>query len=474
MRGSAYAGEGSPLLWRVVTVPSLDPARWEAELAGLFRGRPVIVVFKVLAAMTGDVAKLKRWGARKPLLITRGVGAGRPPDPDAAEVLLLDVPTTDSMTDEIGAMARLAADPPDEVVRRVEAYDPDREAVWWLPAHTDLTELLGRPVLGGRPAAWGDLEDKTTCDALWDAAGVTRSESRIVAADDLGALRAASEEVGGPNGTVWSGDASAGVNGSADCVRWVRSSHDAETVYEDLSPRCRRIRVMPYLDGVPCSIHGYVLDDGVAVFRPVELVVLRSTAEGRFVFAGLSTWWDPPASVREQMREVARSTGALLADRVGYRGAFNVDGVSTRDGFRPTELNPRFTVALATLVPQLPMELLHANVVAGHSAGISAVNLERLVVATADTDRRAYPLASCRHRLADLVTARIREGMVLARPAVTSGSIVSFAPADGVLRPGGRIAGLLAGVLRFADRQWGCDFGELSVPPDVHPHATPG
>jgi hypothetical protein len=231
---------------------------------------------------------------------------------------------------------------------------------------------------------------------------------------------------------------------------------------------------MPYLDGVPCSIHGYVLDDGVAVFRPVELVVLRSAADGRFVFAGLSTWWDPPVSVREQMREVARRTGTLLADRVGYRGAFNVDGVSTRDGFRPTELNPRFTVALATLVPQLPLELLHANVVAGYSAGITAADLEQLVVATADADRRAYPLASCRHRLADLVTARIREGMVLARPAVTSGSIVSFAPADGVLRPGGRIAGLLAGVLRFADRQWGCDFGDLSVAPDVHPDAEPG
>ena len=45
------------------------------------------------------------------------------------------------------------------------------------------------------------------------------------------------------------------------------------------------------------------------------------------------------------------------------------------------------------------------------------------------------------------------------------------APADGVLRPGRRIAGLLAGVLRFADRQWGCDFGELSVAPDVHADA---
>ena len=96
--------------------PSLDLAQWEAELAELFRGRKVIVGFKVLAAMTADVAKLRRWGARKPLLIARGFGAGRPPESGDAEVLVLDVPMTASMTDEIGAMAG--------VVRRVEPTIP--------------------------------------------------------------------------------------------------------------------------------------------------------------------------------------------------------------------------------------------------------------------------------------------------------------------------------------------------------------
>jgi len=108
----------------VTSRPSLDPAQWEAELAELFRGRKVIVGFKVLAAMTADVAKLRRWGARKPLLIARGLGAGRPPESGDAEVLVLDVPMTASMTDEIGAMARLAADPPAGVVRRVEPTIP--------------------------------------------------------------------------------------------------------------------------------------------------------------------------------------------------------------------------------------------------------------------------------------------------------------------------------------------------------------
>ena len=35
---------------------------------------------------------------------------------------------------------------------------------------------------------------------------------------------------------------------------------------------------MPFLDGVPCSIHGLVLPDGTAAFRPVEISILRDEA----------------------------------------------------------------------------------------------------------------------------------------------------------------------------------------------------
>ena len=35
---------------------------------------------------------------------------------------------------------------------------------------------------------------------------------------------------------------------------------------------------MPFLDGVPCSIHGMVLPDGTAALRPVEIAMLRDPA----------------------------------------------------------------------------------------------------------------------------------------------------------------------------------------------------
>ena len=105
---------------------------------------------------------------------------------------------------------------------------------------------------------------------------------------------------------------------------------------------CDRVRVLPFLDGVPCSIHGFVLPDGTAVFRPVEIAILRGR-DRTFTYGGLSTFWDPPSADRDEMRAVARRVGAHLRATQGYLGAFGIDGVLTVDGFRPTELNSRMS-----------------------------------------------------------------------------------------------------------------------------------
>ena len=54
--------------------------------------------------------------------------------------------------------------------------------------------LLGRPVLGGRPAAWLALEDKVGADALWAAAGVDHAPHRVCDLDRT-ALAAATREL---------------------------------------------------------------------------------------------------------------------------------------------------------------------------------------------------------------------------------------------------------------------------------------
>ena len=128
---------------------------------------------------------------------------------------------------------------------------------------------------------------------------------------------------GRPLGAVWSGDARDGFNGGGNYVRWIATTTTGRAA-GFFGPRCDRVRVMPFLDGVPCSIHGFVLPDGTAVFRPVEIVTLRDAARRQFVYGGLGTYWDPPAADREEMREAARRVGdhlrrARLPRRVRHR-----------------------------------------------------------------------------------------------------------------------------------------------------------
>ena len=208
--------------------------------------------------------------------------------------------------------------------------------------------ILGRQVVGGRPAAWLRMEDKIFAEEVWREAGVPAEPHHVVPVD-RDALARATAAVAGPLGAVWSGDARDGFNGAGNYVRWVADDADQDAAYAFFAPRCDRVRVMPFLDGVPCSIHGIVVPDGTAVFRPVEIVMLRKVGAREFVYGGLSTYWDPPTADREEMRAVARRVGHHLQSVHGYRGAFGIDGVLTADGFRPTELNTRMSAGLGTI-----------------------------------------------------------------------------------------------------------------------------
>ena len=462
-----------------------DLEAWTSHLTEPFRARPVIVAFKVLAGMTHDVERLVQWGAQRPLLVARGTGTGPLPSPDDADIYLLPMEAASTLSEEVREVARLVASPPPDLVRRVDDYDPDRRALWWLAPFAGHGSLLGRDVMGGRPDEWSRLEDKLICDEIWDAAGAPRSPMRIVPAT-YDELVAATNAMGGEDGAVWSGDAREGINGGGDFVRWVRSDADAESMTTYFAAHCDRVRVMPFLDGVPCSIHGFVLADGVVPIRPVELVMLREPSRNRFFLGGMSTWWDPSDADREAMREMTRRVGEILVDRAGYRGGFGIDGVLTRDGFRPTELNPRFTGGLTTLarsMPDVPLELLQMNVVAGRDPGVDAETLERLVVDAADRSRFANAMGLCDRpwegdtdevdvswqdgHFAVASDPLARAGSMAAGPAVTAGTFVRFTPSDDLMRPGMRLAPLHIKALRFADQHWGRDFGELEVAPDV-------
>ena len=179
------------------------------------------------------------------------------------------------------------------------------------------TTVAGRPAYGARRPEWVALEDKTTNDALFARAGVACAPSEVVVATDRGALDAAAARLDGGAGTVWSGDARDGFNGGGVLVRRVTGPDRATEVAALMAGRCDRVRVAPFLDGIPCSIHGIVTTDGIAVFRPMEMVVLR-TADAGFRYAGVASYWDPPAGARERDagRGPARRSAAARRGRL--------------------------------------------------------------------------------------------------------------------------------------------------------------
>ena len=357
-------------------------------LRPLFAGRRVVLTGGPLAALTGMCRRLLALGAERPFLLATGRGTGEVPGPEEAEWCVVELRAPDIVA-EIRMAMRLLRLLPAEVADALDRWDPERAALVLSPMFNELTQIAGRRVYGPRRPEWRRLEDKVVVDGLWDELGVTRAPSEVVTAEPA-ALRAAAARLDRGAGTAWAGDASQGFNGGAFLLRRVRSEADAAEAAAFLAARCRRARVMPFLEGIPGSVHGVVFPDGVAVLRPVEMVTLRRPGSGRLLYAGAATFWDPPPADREVMRDLARRVGAGLRERVGYRGAFTVDGVLSAEGFLPTEVNPRLGAGLSVMtrdLPDLPVALLDRVLIEGEPIAFTAGDLEGQVLAAADRRR---------------------------------------------------------------------------------------
>lgn len=355
----------------------------------LLAGRRVVLAHMPVAGARSLVGQLCELGAERCFVVAPFVGTGDMPDPAVTEWYSLDLRGDDAI-DLFRQFERAMADPPVELVTALDAYDPAGDALVLVMPFDATTSVVGRPAFGARRPEWVALEDKTTNDALFERAGVRCAPSEVVPADDRAALDAAAARLDGGAGTVWSGDAREGFNGGGVLVRWVTDPDGAARAHELMARRCDTVRIAPFLDGVPCSIHGIVTTDGVAVFRPMEMVTLREADPPGFRYAGVSSFWDPPDADRVVMRDAARRVGGLLRDEVGFAGSFGIDGVLTADGFRPTELNPRMGGGLSVVaraVPDVPLFPLHWITAADLPLPVSAVELEETLTAAADATR---------------------------------------------------------------------------------------
>ncbi len=449
------------------------------RMARLYAGGPVILGPGVLAAFTSTVTELRGHGCRV-LVLATARGAGPVPAPEECTIVELETPTTRLVTDELRLLDHLAHDLPDHAVAAIEGFDPAGEAVWDVGHFVQDDEpILGRRVVGGRPAAYFRMEDKLFAEEVWAACNVPTAPHLVVPVEES-ALVEATATLASPLGAVWTGDTRDGFHGAGNYVRWVADEEDRAVAQAFFALHCDRVRVAPFLDGVPCSIHGFVLPDGTAALRPVEIVALRKVDSHEFVYGGLSSYWDPPDTDRAEMRAIARRVGNWLQAEHDYRGAFGIDGVLTADGFRPTELNTRLAagaVRLAAVDREL-FHLLQTHLVAGLDTGVTVADLERLVP-TMDAERAGQPVAigqgvslgtSDEYDLhwdgTTLTKAQTKTGNTLVLADTPSGFFSRISPCA-ALAPGDRLAPLNAALLAYLDREYDAGFGPVEAAPDL-------
>ncbi len=431
---------------------------WIPPMRSVFGGRRLVLAGANAAVWTEHLPVLREAGVVDFLVVANGWGAGERPD---VATVVVETPGGLSTMERIRADDRFLADPPVAVLSALDEFDADGDSVVLGTFLNTNPHFAGRPFVSFRRPEWVALEDKVVVDAFWDRAGIARKPSVVVALEDA---IAASATIDQGDGTVWAADARDGFHGGASQTYWVADDASRDVALAALQPVCDSVRVMPFLDGIPCSIHGIVLPDGVAVLRPVEMVTLR---KGRtFVYAGCATYWDPPASIREQMRSIARSVGAQLAADVDFHGTFTVDGVVTSDGFWPTELNPRFGAGINAIARAsgVPILLVNDLVAGGHDVGRSAEMIEQELVARADAHRGGGTwIQGLTHR-ADIGSRTV------AGDAVTIGeSFVRCHWNPSTTLVGPSTAGRACEFWAHTDLEFGTEIGSLTPAPERSP-----
>jgi len=457
-------------------------------LRKVYGGQRWILASEAMAQLTGPVGELRDLGAHEAMCIAASRGAGRLPDPSFAPVQLeiggLQAPTM--MASVRLALAQLEQ-VPGHIQRAVDDFDPFKSCPVIGPFFGPGTPIAERRVWASRPQAWRDLEDKTRIDAFWESLGIPHEPSTVVRANDLEALLHESGQLDRyGDGVVWVGDNREGFHGGGEYLRRIANREEGSAALDFFVQHCDHVRVMPFLEGIPCSVHGIVFADDQIALRPCEMVVLRKAGSTGFHYAGTATFWDPPEADRQEMRGLALRVGAELRERVGYRGVFTLDGVMTRRGFRPTELNPRYGGAIGQLVrrvPELPLLLLHYAIIERDELDYRPRDLEGLLLDLGDRFRAGIAMAM----VDKAVTEQLEYGLSMSSgtptiledaddprsewtvslgPAMTGGFLAAVPDFDKVPK-GPAFAPQAALVLNYLDAAWGLGLGQLQAATDV-------
>lgn len=318
-------------------------------MAEVYGKRRWVIAAQAAVACTGIHEHLAGWDSET-LIVASNAGTGQLPETE----IVYTGSRGETILGSIRDFYTSVVEPDPRILSAVDRFDPERTARVLAEPHATAREMVARRTFGVRRQAWSAWEDKMRVDSLWEELGIEHAPYRIV---ELGDAPTAADELTTEAGTVWVADNTGGWHGGGEMVRWVTGPDQYGDQVEWFRPRCARVRVMPFLEGIPCSIHGWVTATGVATFRPVEILILRHSDGSGFEYAGVATVWDAPEDAAESMRHAARLVGERLQASDGYLGAYGIDGVLTVDGFRPTELNPRMSAGAGAQLGSVGLSL---------------------------------------------------------------------------------------------------------------------
>ena len=446
-------------------------------LQPIYKNRKLLHVAEIDVGMVGVVRALEALGAAAPILIAGNRGTSASEFPEDLNLITLGSTAGRDMVETTRFLERTLSDLPIEVLEQILRWDPKYEANWVCTGMLgELTTVAGRSKYGKRLPEWTKVEDKTTIDRFWDSIGVQRAPSRVVSISqqDIHEIAAGLDR---GRGTVWAADNRRGVHGGAIGIRCTKNNSEICGVVDELRKFADQVRIAPFLEGVPMSIHGVVFPTSVAVFRPVELITLRYRDQSKFLWGGCSTSYDPNDQDRIDMRDVARRAGNALRENVNFRRPFSIDGVITENGFIPTELNPRMSGGFGPLtkgLPDLPFAPLCWAAMEDEDLDFRPDLLEKTILNHADSARilRGHVVTSKKFNETiqiELVRAgqEFREACpnedsdatLTCGPSPTGGII--FLNLNKTTPTGTMVAPEMVRATRFCDRSLGTNFGPL-------------
>lgn len=378
----AETGICSPLA-RADALPTNVPAtRLRSSIAEFLREQPAILVSSTEQVASWFTTFCEQNRLPRPFLVLANPDGKGPPD--YAFSFEVGAATVD---DWFAGIEERLSEPSQSLMDALDRFDPERTAGILAPPLRHIgPRLLGRRHLGWRRPSWAAYEDKTFTDTFWSRAEIQTMRSVVEVPTSPTALERAFSECDDGLGVVISIDASQKINSGSDGVFYAPDVESLKSISAQIASRCERVRVAAFVEGLSCSIHGIVFDSDVAVFRPIEQVILRHGP--RMPLLGGNALWTPTDQQSSAARSLAKRVGERLRVEASYRGAFGLDMILSVDGWLPIEINARLGGFIANGGPLsrfgVPVELVHMLAVEGTEAAIDARELETLMLQAFD------------------------------------------------------------------------------------------